>query len=141
MSLNESSSGSRSAAAAEPSEAQSVLIADDDDSLREQLHVYLSSRGIRCLLAETGARALQVLRQHRPAVVVLDIRLPDANGMELAARIAAMTPRPRIILMSGYDDAVIEASKAELDVFALIEKPVPLRIVARSIDQALNRAA
>ncbi len=138
MSLNEPSSDSRSAAAAEPSEAQSVLIADDDDSLREQLHAYLSSRGIRCLLAENGTRALQVLQQHRPAVVVLDIRLPDLSGMEVAARIAAMTPRPRIILMSGYDDAVTEAGKAELDIFAVIEKPVPLRVIARHLDKAFE---
>lgn len=121
--------------------AQRVLIVDDDPALREQLSAYLGGRGIDCRFAADGREALAALEDQVPDVLLLDIRLPDTNGIELASRAAALHPAPKIILMSGYDDAVIEANKANLEVFAVIEKPVPLRVVARFLHQALRVAA
>jgi DNA-binding NtrC family response regulator len=136
MSLTEQTAESR------PTQpAPRVLIVDDDTSLRDQLSAYLGSRGIDCAFAADGRQALAALEDHRPEVLLLDIRLPDTSGVELAARAAALNPAPKIILMSGYDDAVVEANKANLEVFAVIEKPVPLRIVARFLHQALQMAA
>jgi len=127
----------------EPSAAPDhrVLIVDDDPALREQLSAYLASRGIGCRFAADGREALAALQDQPPEVLLLDIRLPDTSGIELASRAAAGNPAPKIILMSGYDDAVIEANKANLEVFAVIEKPVPLRIIARFLHQALQVAA
>ena len=121
-----------------PPAAPSVLIVDDDETLRSQLSTYLDSHGIPCLLAETGGEALEALAKHRFDAVVLDVRLPDMSGLEVAARIGQMSPRPKIILMSGYDDAVREAMQADIEIFKVIEKPVPLWHVARTIDQALD---
>ncbi len=121
--------------------AQGVLIVDDDDALREQLSAYLGSRGIDCRFAADGRQAMAALEDQQPDVLLLDIRLPDTSGIELAVRAAALSPASKIILMSGYDDAVIEANKANLEVFAVIEKPVPLRVVARFLHQALRVAA
>ena len=53
---------------------------------------------------------------------------------------AAHNRAPKIVLMSGYADAAIEANKANLEVLAVIEKPVPLRVVARFLHQALRVA-
>lgn len=136
MSLTEPSAAPRPA---DP--AQRILIVDDDAALREQLSAFLGSRGIDCRFAADGRAALAALEDHRPDVLLLDIRLPDASGIELAGRAAALNPPPKIILMSGYDDAVVQANKANLEVFAVIEKPVPLRVVARFLHQALQVAA
>ena len=124
-----------------PPTAHSVLIADDDETLREQLATYLGSHGIRCFLAKDGAQALEVLKAQRPEVVLLDVRLPDMSGIEVAKRLYQASPRPKIILMSGYDDAVTEAKRANLDIFAVIEKPVPLWSVARALEQAFHLVA
>ncbi len=121
-----------------PPAAPNVLIVDDDETLRSQLSTYLDSHGIPCLLAQNGADALETLAKQRFDAVVLDVRLPDMSGLEVAARICQMSPRPKIILMSGYDDAVREATQADLEIFKIIEKPVPLWHVARTIDQALD---
>jgi len=51
-----------------------------------------------------------------------------------------MEPSPRIILMSGYVDQVRKATKEDLDVFAVVEKPIPLKVLARFINNALARA-
>jgi DNA-binding NtrC family response regulator len=137
MSLHEPNPERRPTAAS----AHSVLIVDDDEVLREQLAAHLGSRGVRCLLAEDGARGLEIFEAQRPEAVLLDVRMPDMSGIDFAKRISGMTPRPQIILMSGYDDALAEAKKAELEIFAVIEKPVPLWFVARALDQAFDRAA
>ncbi len=121
--------------------AQRVLIVDDDPALREQLSAYLGSRGIDCRFAADGRQAAAALEECHPDVLLFDMRLPDTDGIELAARAAAIVPAPKIILMSGYDDAVIEAKKANLEVFAVIEKPVPLRTIARLLQKALGVAA
>jgi DNA-binding NtrC family response regulator len=124
-----------------PPTAHSVLIADDDETLREQLATYLGNHGIHCFLAKDGAQALEVLKAQRPEVVLLDVRLPDMSGIEVAKRLCQASPRPKIILMSGYDDAVTEAKRASLDIFAVIEKPVPLWSVARALEQAFDLVA
>ncbi len=124
-----------------PPTAHSVLIADDDDTLREQLATYLVRQGIRCLLAKNGAETLETLETQRPEVVLLDVCLPDMSGLEIARRIRQATPRPKVILMSGYDAAVSEAKRADLEVLMVIEKPVPLWAVARALEQAFDRAA
>jgi DNA-binding response OmpR family regulator len=124
-----------------PSSAHSVLVADDDTGLREQIAAYLESHDVRCLQAGDGAQALEVAKAEQPEVVLLDVCLPDMSGIEVARRLDRASPRPKIILMSGYDDAVAEAKRAEFDTFAVIEKPVPLWSVARALDQAFAPVA
>ena len=121
-----------------PPAAPSVLIVDDDEALRGQLSTYLDSHGILCLLAKDGTEALTTLAAQRFDAVVLDVRLPDMSGLEVAARICQASPRPKLILMSGYDDAVDEAKQSKLEIFKVIEKPVPLWHVARALDEALD---
>ena len=137
MSLSEQDPENRSAVP-----GHRVLIVDDDVALREQLSAYLPRQGIDCRFVADSAAALSALAEHRPEVVLLDVQLPDMNGLALAAQIAAMRPRPRIVLMSGYDDAVCAAKQSNIEVFAVIEKPVPLRAVARHLELAFqDRAA
>jgi DNA-binding NtrC family response regulator len=124
-----------------PSDVHSVLIADDDDGLRDQLAAYLENHGIHCLLAKDGVQALELVKAQRPEVVLLDVCLPQMSGIEVAKRLNRSIPCPKIILMSGYDDAVSEARRAEFETFAVIEKPVPLWSVARALDQAFGLVA
>lgn len=133
MSLSEQDPESRSAVP-----GHRVLIVDDDAALREQLSAYLTRQGIDCRFVADSAEALSVLAEHRPEVVLLDVQLPDMSGLALAAQVAALRPPPRIVLMSGYDAAVCAAKRSNVDIFAVIEKPVPLRTVARTLQRALE---
>ena len=113
-----------------------VLIVDDDPIQRAQICHYLRDQGYHCLEAENGTQAVESLEAHHPEAVLLDIKMPDISGIEVAGIVADMEPQPRIILMSGYLDAVNEAKRANLKVFAVIEKPVPLRAIAHFLHQA-----
>lgn len=113
-----------------------VLIVDDDPVLRTTVTRYLSEQGYNCLEAEDGTQAIDALEAHHPEVVLLDIKMPDISGIDVAGIVADLEPQPKIILMSGYLDAVNEAKRANLTVFAVIEKPVPLRTIAQFLHRA-----
>ena len=117
-------------------ENRSVLIVDDDKGTRKSIGRYLGARGITCFTAEDGAHALESIETHHPDIVLLDIMMPGLNGTEVAKRVDTLEPRPKIILMSGYPDAMAEATKAKLQVFRTIWKPVPLKQLGKFLDIA-----
>ncbi len=128
----------QSGPAAQPAEGHSVLIADDDAVLRGQLVDYLERRGFTCYTAEDGTQAIDMLERYHPEVALLDVRMPDISGLDVAAITADLEPRPKIIFMSGYAEAVTAANAAELEAFTVIEKPMPLRDVARQLELAFG---
>jgi two-component system nitrogen regulation response regulator GlnG len=138
MSREATSAESKGDATAEGAAARRVLIVDDDDTLRQQLAVYLENHGFACFTAGDGAQAILALERHLPEVVLLDIQMPDISGLDVAAITADLEPKPKVIFISGYDDAVAAAKKFHLEVFAVIEKPVPLRDVARQLELAFE---
>ncbi len=123
-----------------PAGADIVLIADDNASLRSKIVDFLTLEGIRSVEAGDGEAALREAARVHPAVVLLDIKMPTMDGLTAARRIVDMPWQPKVILMSGFDDSVRLANKADLPVFAVLEKPVPLRLLARFVWDALEKS-
>lgn len=120
-------------------DSYSVLIVDDNKGTRQSISSYLGARGITCLSAEDGEHALAAIEAHHPDVVLLDIMMPGLNGIEVAGRIAKLDPQPKVILMSGYADAMSEATKAKLNVYRTIWKPVPLKQLGHFLELAFTQ--
>ena len=123
-----------------PAGADIVLIADDNASLRSKIVDFLTLEGIRSVEAGDGEAALREAARVHPAVVLLDIKMPTMDGLTAARRIVDMPWQPKVILMSGFDDSVRLANKANLPVFEVLEKPVPLRLLARFVWDALEKS-
>jgi two-component system KDP operon response regulator KdpE len=75
-----------------------ILVVDDDDSVRRFLNSALTLRGYRVCEAATGREALQKVPQERPNLVILDLGLPDLDGVEVTRRLRAWTTTPIVIL-------------------------------------------
>ena len=118
-----------------------VLAADDNASLRSKIGDYLAMEDIRSVEAGDGKMALAEAMRVHPSVVLLDIKMPALDGLSAAKLIVELPWRPKVILMSGFDDSVRLANKAGLPVFAVLEKPVPLRMLARFVWAALEGGA
>jgi len=118
-----------------------VLVADDNASLRTKIGDYLAMEDIRSVEAGDGKMALAEAMRVHPSVVLLDIKMPALDGLSAAKLIVELPWRPKVILMSGFDDSVRLANKAGLPVFAVLEKPVPLRMLARFVWAALEGGA
>jgi CheY-like chemotaxis protein len=91
-----------------------VLIVDDNRDLAEALAHHLSASGYQVCVANDGVRALELARDFRPAVAVLDVGLPVMDGRELARHLlGTLSPAPLLVAMTGYgQDADLDACRA-----------------------------
>jgi DNA-binding NtrC family response regulator len=103
-----------------------VLIVDDDPDVCWALEHVLGELRVRCVRALDGQGALQAARLNRLVVALLDAKLPDIDGLELAQKIRLVHPGILILVVSGYfykDDPVIETAMAQRLIHGFIEKP------------------
>src|SRR5882672_8803251 len=79
-----------------------LLIIDDEPQLRNILQRLFAGEGYRVTTADTGAQALQRVKLHRYEVVLCDVRLPDANGVELTKAIKSQQPDAEVIVLTAF---------------------------------------
>jgi CheY-like chemotaxis protein len=115
-----------------------VMIVDDDREQAEQIATFLSRFGISVVQEDNGFAAVNTMRRDKPAAVVMDVRMPGLDGIKAAQLAANLDYKPKIILMSGYADQMKRATEEGLDVFAVVDKPLPLRVLVRFVQNALN---
>lgn len=115
-----------------------VMIVDDDREQADQIGSFLSRFGISVKQEDNGFAAVNTMRRDKPAVVIMDVRMPGLDGIKAAQLAANLDYKPKIILMSGYADQVKRATEEGLDVFAVVDKPLPLRVLVRFVQNALN---
>jgi two-component system, OmpR family, KDP operon response regulator KdpE len=77
---------------------QRVLVVDDENSIRRYLHAALSAQGFSVYEAATGGEALKVVLSSRPDIIILDLGLPDFDGIEVTRRLREWSQTPIIIL-------------------------------------------
>lgn len=117
-----------------------ILVADDDDNLRELLALVLSQDGRVVDTARDGIEALELLTQNRYDLILSDLRMPGLNGPALYEALRAMpqTPTPRVIFMTG------DAATGEYATFLrgttepMLEKPFNLDVVRHMVRVLLN---
>jgi CheY-like chemotaxis protein len=117
-----------------------VLVVDDDPFQADQIASFLQKRGVSVTVETNGFAAVQAMKRLRPVVVVMDVKMPGLDGIEAARLASHLDPKPKIILISGYPDAVSRANRAHVEVFAAVDKPVPLPILVKFIRKALSLA-
>ncbi len=83
-----------------------VLLADDHVLVRQGIHQFLEeAAGIEVIAeADDGAEAIRLVKEHRPDVAVLDIRMPHVTGVEATRRIKQHHPEVRVLILTAYDD-------------------------------------
>ena len=120
-----------------------MLIVEDQDymrrMLREFLHSFFPEKNIH--EAADGGSALALCAEKRPTVVLMDIALPDANGIELTARIKARMPDTEVIIVSSHTGSAYVERARMAGAFACIGKDVLHRELLPAVNAALARSA
>lgn len=122
---------------------QKILVADDDPSVREVIRFALSKAGYTVVLAENGALALSQFAREQPAMVVLDILMPEMDGLEVCRRLraeprSAATP---ILFVSSRDDEVDKIIGLEMGGDDYLTKPFSPRELVARVKAILRRSS
>lgn len=116
-----------------------VLVVDDEDDLRSTLERFLTIRGYQVRGARDGRAALAALATAPADLVVTDLYMPGMDGMEFLMALRTLTPRPRVLVMSGgggVDHDMLETAEA-LGATGTISKPFDLSGLADAVKRAL----
>ncbi|HXN81764.1 MAG TPA: response regulator, partial [Myxococcales bacterium] len=81
-----------------------ILIIDDEASIRELLAMHLEERGYEVLAASTGAEGFRLAAQGDPAAIVLDMRLPDASGLDLIPELRKRAAEAPVLMITAHHD-------------------------------------
>ena len=100
-----------------------ILIADDDSSVRHAIRTFIEHRSrFEVCEAANGNEALQQAAVLNPDLIVLDLSMPTANGVEVAALLHVRMPRTPVVIYTMYDDLVREPLAKILGIAALVPK-------------------
>ncbi len=117
-----------------------ILVVDDELGIRDLLSEILNDEGHAVELAENAAQARQIRSQMRPDLVLLDIWMPDTDGVSLLKEWSSggLLTMP-VIMMSGHAtiDTAVEATR--IGATAFLEKPITLQKLLKAVDQGLNK--
>jgi putative two-component system response regulator len=120
-----------------PGESEAVLVVDDDPAIRRIMERFLSRLGYRVDTAGSVREALEQLPRGPYDLVVTDLRMPDASGLELLAEVRVRSPGTRTILMSGRAEAADAAIAIERGIDRLLLKPFDLDELRAAVEKAL----
>ena len=120
--------------------AQVILIVEDQPVMRAMLREFLGNAfpGWSILAAADGAQAMTLAAEFRPSLVLMDVRLPDANGIELTARMRQLLPDTKVIVVSYLSTPVDIEQARSAGAFAYVAKDHLLTELIPAVRLALD---
>lgn len=100
-----------------------ILVIDDDAFMRDACHQTLTRRGHKVTLAESGRKALVLLENWSFDLILLDLKMPDEDGLFVLARIKDIDPEAIVVMITGYGSIETAVQAIKLGAFDFIAKP------------------
>jgi UDP-3-O-acyl N-acetylglucosamine deacetylase len=118
--------------------SQTILVVDDEEQIRTTLRGVLADEGFEVLEASNGRAALELLESVAPRLAIVDIWMPEVDGIELVRRMRARAPAVPIIVISGHGTIETAVRVIRLGAFDFLEKPFPLEALLHVVGRALG---
>jgi len=106
--------------------SSTVLVVDDEESIRELIRKKLTQQGRHVLVAARGQEAIEVFRRHRPDITILDLHMPEMNGIEVLRQIRAVDPQATVMVFTGADTEASAREAKDLGVTEFLQKGLSL---------------
>ncbi len=116
-----------------------VLLVDDEREFIQTLSERLQMRHIESAVVHGGLEALDVVNEDEPEVMVLDLKMPGVDGLEVLRRVKADHPKVEIIVLTGHGSKEMEALCIEMGAYAYLEKPVDIAILTKKMQEAYRK--
>ena len=118
--------------------ARTILVVDDEQSILQSLDGILSDEGFEVLCVPSGASALKKIEEVMPDLVLLDIWMPEMDGLETLVKIKEIYSSLQVVMMSGHGTIETAVKATKLGAYDFIEKPLSLEKLLLSVNNALD---
>jgi two-component system response regulator PilR (NtrC family) len=119
-------------------EPESVLVVDDERSMREFLDIMLSKEGYEVSLAENGEEACEILEKQEFDLLITDIRMKDVDGIEVLKRAKELRPKTVVVMISAFATAETAVEAMKEGAYDYIPKPFKVREFKKIVKDALQ---
>lgn len=116
-----------------------VLMVDDEEDFVKTLAERMKMRDLDTDVALNGEQALQFVKDDVPDVMVLDLKMPGIDGMEVLKRVRKAYPQVQVIILTGHGSEKDEAEARRLGAFAYLQKPVDIEKLIRTLKDAYKK--
>jgi DNA-binding response OmpR family regulator len=113
-----------------------VLLVDDEEDFIRTLSERLELRDLKSNTAFDGEQAIKLVGDKEPDIIILDLKMPGIDGMEVLRRVRKAYPRIQVIIQTGHGNDMDEAEARELGVFDYLKKPVDIELLVERIKAA-----
>jgi nitrogen-specific signal transduction histidine kinase/CheY-like chemotaxis protein len=121
-----------------PGGTETILVVEDEQSVREIVRESLEASGYRLLEAANGAKALEIAERQAIDLLVTDVVMPGFGGRELVERLRARRPELRALYMSGYTDDAVVRHGVMAEAVSFLQKPFTVEGLARKVREVLD---
>ncbi len=115
-----------------------VLVVDDERSILESLEMFLGEKHHEVLTADTAGEGLALFHRHLPEVVILDIRLPDRDGLDVLSEIQQCGARSKVIMITAFHDMESTIQAMKNGAYDYLHKPFDPDDVEKAVNRALD---
>ncbi len=115
-----------------------ILVIDDELSILESLEMFLNEKGYEVLTAKRGKKGLELFLKECPLIVILDIRLPDLNGLDILKSMVSSNVSAKIIMITAFQDMESTILAMRRGAFDYIHKPLDVDEIEKAVDRAIN---
>jgi DNA-binding response OmpR family regulator len=115
-----------------------ILVIDDDRGIRQLLDTLLRHKGYDVLLAEDGQRGLELFRRERPDVVVLDLKMPEMDGLTVLRHVRSLNLNQPVIIYTGASTSKTEQQIRALGITEIVKKEFSLDHLEDALKRALR---
>lgn len=116
-----------------------VLMVDDEEDFVKTLAERMKMRDLDSDIALDGEQALQIVEDQIPDVMVLDLKMPGIDGMEVLRRVRKAYPQVQVVILTGHGSEKDEAEAKRLGAFAYLQKPVDLEKLVQTLRNAYKK--
>ena len=122
------------------SSGNNVLVVDDDHAVCRIVQLMLSNEQYQVQTSQSVADALAAIEKKHFDAYVMDYKLPDGSGLDVAERIRSKGSEAPIILMSGYDTSSVASRAEKFHIFDFLEKPFSREMICSALKRAMGSA-
>ena len=117
-----------------------VLLIDDESSYVHALAERLALRGFEPLVATDGEEGLAIAREKKPSLVILDLRMPGMDGLDVLRCLREEQPQVRVIILTGHGTTEDKDTCTELGAVAFYNKPINIKVLSQTLHDVLESA-